>query len=281
MLLAEKRRAYGKCLSCLVLGLTVLCRWQLLADVSVTSPHEGEGMSADTAANSTNGAAFTTLSPIIIAEGISGDFAVGANQTFILTLPPGFQFQTVGAPTTASFNAGGDLTKATVAVSSSDVTVTFTVTGTTHLDTLSITNLKVQALNGSDPNAIFGGYVLNLSVNPGTATIPGILQDSTTFALLYINPGAPRALELLTQPSMTATAGVVFATQPDVDTFDQFGNQCYADNSTVITASRAAGTGTLQGTTVQSVIAGDLPYSDLSFNVVGTITIQFTAPGLV
>src|SRR6266446_63259 len=265
----------------LTLGLAALCSGTALADVTVTEPTGGNGISADTSANSTNGAAFTPLGAIIIAENNPADFGVGTNQTFILTLPPGFRFLTAGAPTTASFSANGDITQATVAVSSSDITVTLTVKGSSHLDTLSITNLQVQAMNGSDPNALLGGPILNQSANPGTATIAGIFQDGTEFASLYLNPGNPTALGIYTQPSPTATAGVIFASQPDVDTFDQFGNQCYQDNSTVITASRAAGTGTLQGTTTSDpVIGGDFSYFDLSFKVANTITILFTAPGL-
>src|SRR6266478_443654 len=119
----------------LTLGLAALCFGTALADVTVTEPTGGNGISADTSANSTNGAAFTPLGAIIIAENNPADFSVGTNQTFILTLPLGFQFQTAGAPTTASFSASGDITKATVAVTSSDVTITLTVKGAGHLDT--------------------------------------------------------------------------------------------------------------------------------------------------
>src|SRR5205807_679571 len=108
------------------------------------------------------------------------------------------------------------------------------VGGTTKLDQLTISGLQVQPLDGSqDPNA---GYLLNTSVNSGTASIAGIFQDSTTFGLLNTLPGTPKALGMNIEPSPTAAAGVIFGTQPDIFTFDQFGNHCYFDAATAVQA---------------------------------------------
>src|SRR5262245_44587072 len=65
----------------------------LLANVTITSPTGGNNLSADKALNSTNGAAFTALGNIVITEGLANDFAAGANQTLILTIPSGWQFK--------------------------------------------------------------------------------------------------------------------------------------------------------------------------------------------
>src|SRR5215831_15609155 len=111
MLLAEKRRAYGKCLSCLVLGLTVLCRWPLLAQVNVTEPIAANDVSCDKCLNSTNGAVFVVLDNIVIVEGTTGDFSFGNFPTFILTLPAGWQFK--AGVVRVSFS-GGDITNATI-----------------------------------------------------------------------------------------------------------------------------------------------------------------------
>src|SRR5262249_11412309 len=124
------------------------------------------------------------------------------------------------------------------------------------------------------------GYMLNLSSNPGTETIAGVNQDLSTFGLLNTVPGTPRALAINNQPSPTVTAGVMFSQQPDILAYDQFGVQCYLDYSTMVTATRLAGSGALQGTTTQQAQGGDAVFTDLSHNVAGTITIGFSAPGI-
>src|SRR5207249_3679649 len=172
-----------------------------------------------------------------------------------------------------------DITAASVSVGSSTVTVTFSVSGTTKFDTLTISGLQVQVLDGS-LDWLNTGYILNLSANPGTAVIPGVNQDLSTFGLLNTVPGTPKGMGLNNQPSPTATAGVVFSQQPDVLTYDQFGVQCYQDYSTMVTATRASGSGTLQGTTTQQALGGDAVFADLSHNVANTITITFSASGM-
>ena len=73
----------------LVLGLIAFGSAQMQADVTITSPSEGNNIVADKALNSTNGAAFTALGNIVITEGVATDFAAGNNQTLILTVPSG------------------------------------------------------------------------------------------------------------------------------------------------------------------------------------------------
>ena len=263
----------------LAVGLSAFYTLQLRADVTVTSPSAGQGISADTAFNSTNGAGFSALGDIVITEGATTDFAPGTNKTLILTLPDGWRFNTAAAAG-ATFLSSRDITSASVAVTTSNATVTLTVSGTTKFDTLTISGLQVQPLDGSSQDNLNGLYIYNLSVNPGTETITGIFEDYTTFALLYTTPGAPKALGIVTQPSPTATAGVLLNPQPEVDTYDQFGNWCSDDYGTVIQATRGDGTGTLQGSTTQTALGGDVSYTNLSFNVANTITIVFSATGL-
>src|SRR6266581_3052907 len=262
-------------------GLMVgaLCVWSgpALGDVIITEPVGGNDVSADKCFNSTNGAAFTALGNIVLTEAVTTDFAVGNNKTFILTLPSGWQFNSgVGS---VSFTGSRDITAASISVGTYDLTVTFSVSGTTKFDALTISGLQVQALDGS-LDYLNTGYILNLSSNPGTAVIPGVGQDLTTFGLLNTIPGTPRALGINIQPSPTATAGVVFAQQPDLSTYDQFGVYCYQDYATMVTATRLSGSGTLQGTTTEQTIGGETSFADLSHNITNTITISFTAPGL-
>src|SRR5882724_5483410 len=261
----------------LLAGALCLCANRVLGDVTVTEPLGGNDISADKSLNSTSGAGFTALGSIVLAETMTSDFAAGNNKTFILTLPYGWQFKPgVG---TVSFTGSRDITAASISVGSSDLTVTLSVSGTGKFDTLTISGVQVQALDGS-LDYLNTGYILNLSANPGTAVIAGVNQDLSTFGLLNTVPGTPRSLGMNIQPSPTATAGVIFSQQPDLFTYDQFGIENYLDYSTIVTASRASGSGTLQGTTSEQSLGGEATFSDLSINTVGTITILFTAPGL-
>jgi hypothetical protein len=58
-----------------------------------------------------------------------------------------------------------DITAASISVGSSDLTVTLSVSGTGKFDTLTISGLQVQALDGLLDLAQYG-YILNLSANP-------------------------------------------------------------------------------------------------------------------
>src|SRR6266404_187351 len=261
----------------LMIGALCVGSCPLLGSVIITEPVGGNDISADKSLNSTNGAAFTALGNIVLTEGATTDFAVGNNKTFILTLPSGWQFNSgVGS---VSFTGSRDITTASISVGTSSLTVTFSVSGTTKFDVLTISGLQVQALDGS-LDYLNSGYILNLSQNPGTAVIAGVGQDLTTFGLLNTVPGTPHALAINIQPSPAATAGVIFAQQPDLLTYDQFGVWCYQDYATIVTASRLSGSGILQGTTTEQAISGEATFADLSENLANSITLLFTAPGL-
>ncbi|HXJ72226.1 MAG TPA: hypothetical protein VNM37_05220, partial [Candidatus Dormibacteraeota bacterium] len=260
----------------LFLGMIGFSSPRLCANVNITSPTGGNNISADKALNSTNGAAFTALGNIVIAEGLAADFGAGANQTLILTPPTGWRFNAgVG---TVSFTSSRNITAATIAVTASNATVTLTVTGTTAMDSLTIGSLQVQALDGSNLPA--ADYIRRLFTNPGTAVIAGIQEDFTTFGLLNEVTGTARGLAMHTQPGATATAGGLFSPQPAAAIVDQFGNVVTLNNTTVVSAARAAGSGTLQGTLTAKAINGVASYTNLSINVAGTITIQFTTSNL-
>src|SRR5439155_18098800 len=61
---------------------------------------------------------------------------------------------------------------------------------------------------------------------------------------------------------------------------DASGNLITTDNGRVITAARSAGSGTLQGTVTATTVNGIATFSNLSYNVAETMTINFTASGL-
>ena len=88
--------------------------------------------------------------------------------------------------------------------------------------------------------------------------------------------GAAAKLGIHTEPSATATAGVNFAQQPVVWVEDAYGN--LVTNATgIVSATRNAGSGTLQGVTVATIVNGVATFTDLHHNVAGDITINFTS----
>src|SRR5207249_10008841 len=90
-----------------------------------------------------------------------------------------------------------------------------------------------------------------INVNFSSAGLP-----TTTSPNVTVNPGTASKLTIMTQPSNTATAGVPFLQQPVIRVEDQFGNLRTSDNSTVVSAARNLGTGTLQGTTNITAASG-------------------------
>src|SRR5439155_1697542 len=80
--------------------------------------------------------------------------------------------------------------------------------------------------------------------------------------------------------SGTATAGAVFAQQPVIRVEDQFGNLRSSDNSTVVTASRSSGSGTLQGATNMTAVGGVVSFTNLAHNVATTINLNFASGAL-
>jgi uncharacterized repeat protein (TIGR01451 family) len=197
-------------LACALLGL---CSNSALANVSVTAASGGTGLSADKAQNGAT-SAFTTLGNIIIQEGATGDFAVQTNKTLILTAPSGWRFNagTGGALATRLSGSGAsELVVNSFSVTASNLTVNLTVTGTAQTNSLTLTNIQVQAIEGGAlPSS---GTMLRTTGNPGTATITGITSGSTTFAALSQAVGALRLFtvlpgQLFTDAGSVAASGI-------------------------------------------------------------------------
>ena len=90
--------------------------------------------------------------------------------------------------------------------------------------------------------------------------------------------GAAAQLAIHTEPSATATAGVNFAQQPVVWVEDAYGN-LVTNASGTVTATRNAGSGSLQGTPVVTIVNGVATFTSLHHNVAGNITINFASGG--
>src|SRR5439155_15712801 len=118
----------------------------------------------------------------------------------------------------------------------------------------------------------------------GTASMTNI-SSASNFGGLREVAGAANKLSVQSQPSTTATAGVVFARQPVVRVEDRFGNLRSAgngtpDNSTAVTAARSGGSGLLQGTLTARAVDGLASFTNLLHNVATNITINFTSASL-
>jgi hypothetical protein len=138
-------------------------------------------------------------------------------------------------------------------------------------------NVRVRPTSGTS-------LALGNLTRSGTASVVGLSTSANLGALREV-AGAANNLAIQTQPSATATVGVAFAQQPVIQVLDQFGNlrnsaNGNADNSTLVSAARAAGSGTLQGTTNLNAVNGVVTYTNLSLNVATNITISFSSSGL-
>src|SRR5204863_430608 len=78
-----------------------------------------------------------------------------------------------------------------------------------------------------------------------TIDFNGAGLSGVTSSNVVVSAAGADHLTIQTQPSPSATAGIAFASQPVVRIEDQFGNVRSSDNSSVISAARAAGAGTL------------------------------------
>src|SRR5439155_98456 len=145
------------------------------------------------------------------------------------TAAPGTPTGRNGAPST---QFAGTPMNATVRAVDANWNLVNTVT-----DTVGITSSDASAtLPGSA--ALVAGIKTNFSVTFGTNgtftltatdTTDGSKSPDTSSAITVQAPVAAK-LTVLTQPSVTATAGVVFASQPVIRVEDALGNLAYTDN---------------------------------------------------
>src|SRR5207247_4649994 len=112
-------------------------------------------------------------------------------------------------------------------------------------------NAGSGSLQGTASRAAANGIVTFTNLSYTVAETMNLSFSSAgltgaTSSNVVVSAAAASRLTIQTQPSSTATAGVAFAQQPVVRIEDAFGNLRSSDNSTIVTAARGAGTGTLQ-----------------------------------
>ena len=233
------------------------------AQVTVTPATGGTNISADKAANAAAGS-FTTLGNIVLTASASGNFSVGANQTLILTAPIGWNFK----PSTGSVGVGSpnDFSSVpTINVSSTTITVTYSITSTSKADVLTISLIQVQAIEGGAISSS-GSIYRATGAGGGTATISGI----TTTANADGSGSGVTNFGSLTQ--VVGAINKLLVTLPG-ETFTDAATKAASGNSGTVTA-QTAGT----AFNIPKITA-----TDQFFNIItsysGAKTISYSGPG--
>ena len=161
-----------------------------------------------------------------------------------------------------------------------------------NLETLdSSTAITATLASGNGP--LVGTTTINVS--GGVATFIGLADNragviSLSFSgagldvgpsnNIFITSASFALLEIQTPPYASVTAGNPLTDPIVINEVDQYGNIETGDNSTVVTVSQASGSGTLTGTKTAKVTAGVASFDGLENDTAGTLTLQFSAPGV-
>src|SRR5262249_52647725 len=153
-------------------------------------------------------------------------------------------------------------------------------------DTINLTSSDSNATLPANAALVSGTSTFSVTLNTvgsqtlTTSDLTDGSKTANTSPTITVGGGTPRKLTLQTQPSSTATAGVPFAQQPVIAVQDAGGNLVATDNGRVITVARGLGTAALQGTLTATTVNGLATFTNLSYNLAETITLNFTASGL-
>ena len=225
---------------------------------------------------------FAVIPDFTYYEAQSGDVGIGA---ITLTPPAGYEFvaggsggtqqqalinKIGGGGSTGNINNGGN--HQVIPLSVSTTAITFNVSSTSSggkTDSITWHNVRIRALSNVSTNGIV--------TKSAGATLNAVTDGVTAFVNVQTVGGAAVTLEIQTQPSTNALVGVAFAQQPVLVLKDQFGAISGNDNTTVVTATRNLGTGSLQGTTTATAVNGVVTFTNLSYNIAEAITIDFSA----
>jgi len=116
------------------------------------------------------------------------------------------------------------------------------------------------------------------TTNSNSISFDGMVADGEVedYAVT-INPATATQLVIGSQPPAFVNAGDLFDPAPQVYVADNRGNPVYSDSSTVVTAARLAGAGTLQGTLTTTASHGVASFANLYHILATNVTIKFTA----
>jgi trimeric autotransporter adhesin len=175
------------------------------AQVTVTPATGGTSICTKTALDGT-APSCTTLGPIVVNETTNADYALGGDQ-FILNPPAGWQFCTAPAPV-VTFLGGGNITAASLgAFTAGSLTINITAGATTLHDQVTITGLRVQALNTTS----LPGNITAVSVTGVAGIVVG--PGGTNFGSLALIP-TPTPITTLTSFTMCTGNCQVLSSTP-------------------------------------------------------------------
>ena len=125
--------------------------------------------------------------------------------------------------------------------------------------------------------ATFNDLADNLAETIALKFSSGNLSPATS-GNIVVSPAAASKLVVTGQPSPTATAGQIFATQPIVKEEDQFGNVINTDSTSTVTVARGSvGTAAIQGSTLTVTLSsGVATFAGLSYDKAQTMNLAFT-----
>ena len=164
------------------------------------------------------------------------------------------------------------------------VTVTFTVSAASGTPGGSVTVTDGQASCSGSLGGGAGRCTLTL-LTVGTRTLTASYPGQNSFAPSRgtqsheVQPAGPSILVLSRQPSSSATSGIVFGRQPEVQLRDPFGGDLHIAG--VVVGVGVSGGGTLLGTPNATTDAnGRAAFTDLGISgAAGTYTLAFNATG--
>ena len=133
---------------------------------TVVAGYNGSGILLDTTAAAGGSGAYQPLSIISIDEDAEDDFAPGqAGATLILRAPTGFAFRPGGGATSGPF---GDITALTLAVTETEITVTFDTDGTPdQFDFIEISGIEVRPTSDTPTT----GWIHRPLIGGGSASL--------------------------------------------------------------------------------------------------------------
>ena len=130
------------------------------------------------------------LGDIVITESQNSNFSTGTNRTLILTAPANFEFQaSIG---TVSINSSGNIDSGTYIISTTNISITYTCSQTNKQDVLTISGIKVRAINITSTG--------NITRTAGSA-------DGTINGLSTGTPVTNTLTSTIATPPTTANAG--------------------------------------------------------------------------
>jgi hypothetical protein len=274
--LTEIYRTQGQ-IKYILLLLAFFLHFQSANAVTVTAATGGGALCAGV---------YTTLGNIVITEAANGDFAVGAGVTLILTAPAGYEFNPgVGTAT----DNGQNVTVASIAVTATTITITYTSGAVNKADILTISGIQARAIAALPVAG--SGNILRTAGNPGTGTIAGIVNGTTNFGTLTqaaglsyasstttsvagnVNTGSTNNAIIGIQVVTSGTCGSYNLTQMNLDV--NGGNGIGTDNpATNISNAKIYYTGTSSTFAPVSQFGSTVVSPAGTFNVTGSQTIQ-------